>query len=223
MIPKAAGEPRAGWEPLTIRIAAAVYVLAWIVGLAIGLTFPATEAPVREWAAFLRSHQALFVTQEYVVHGVAAVALLVFSAGVRAYLRRAGTSGPLPDLVFAGAVVATAASFVQATMAQVLAAKAAPTGDLALTSTLLALDNHMDTYKLLALALLVVAASFAFLQRPSLPRWTGWGGMVVVALLLLGSWSLPFNSGVLGIALALSLLGLLAWVATVAVLLPGAE
>jgi len=43
-----------------------------------------------------------------------------------------------------------------------------------------------------------------------------WGGIVVGVLLLLGSWSSPVNFAPLGLALDLSLLGLLAWVGVVA-------
>lgn len=208
------------WEGRLLAVAAAVYVVVWIVGLAIAFSFPSADASAREWTDFLKAHQGLVILQEYLIHGVAAVALLVFAAAVRAFAKRAGGSSVLPDAAFAGAVAAASVSLVQATFGQVLTSKVAPTGDLALVPSLLALDNEADTYKLLGLALFVSVSSIAFLTQHTLPTWAGWGGIVVSMMLLLGSWSFPFNSSLLAIALDLSLLGLLAWVAVVAVLIP---
>lgn len=208
------------WEGHLLAASAAVYVVVWIAGLAIAFSFPSADASTRDWTDFLKAHQGLVILQEYLIHGVAAVALLVFAAAIRAFSKRAGGSSLLSDAAFAGAVAAASVSLVQATFGQVLTNKAAQMGDLALVPTLLALDNQADTYKLLGLALLVSMSSIAFLKQHTVPAWVGWGGVVVAILLLLGSWSFPFNSSVLGIALDLSLLGLLAWVAVVAVLIP---
>lgn len=214
-------ERGSGWVGPLLAASAAVYVVVWIVGLGIAFSFPSADASAREWTDFLKSHQGLVIFQEYLIHGVAAVALLVFGAALRVCIRHAAGSSLLPDVAFAGAVAAASVSLVQATFGQVLTSKVAQTGDLALVSSFLALNNQADTYKLLGLALFVSASSFAFLKHHALPNWVAWGGGVVAILLLLGSWSFPFNSSLLGIALGLSLLGLLAWVAVVAVLMPG--
>jgi len=199
--------------------AAIVYVLAWIIGLGISSAFPASDASGGTWINFLKSHQGLVVLQEYLIHGLAAIALVIFAAAVRSSLLRADADRFFPDLLLAGAVVAASVSLVQATVGQVVATKAAGTGDQALVQTMLALDNQADTFKLLALALLIAAGSVSLRQINAVGSWVSWGGIIAAVLLLLGSWSLPLNSAVLGIALDLSLLALLAWVLTVGIVL----
>jgi hypothetical protein len=205
-----------GWERTAVAVAAAVYVVAWIVGLGISFSYPSADASAKDWANYLNSNQGLVVFQEYLIHGLAAIALIVFAAGVRTFLRGTGTRF-LSDVAFAGAIAAASVSLVQATVGQIFATKAGPTGDSALVSTIMGLDNQADTYKLLGLILFVVAASLAFLATGRTPSWVAWGGVVVGILLLLGSWSFPINFAPLGLALDLSLLGLLAWVAVSAV------
>ncbi len=199
--------------------AAVFYVLAWLVGLAIAFSFPASDASPGTWITFLKSNQALVTLQEYLVHGVAAIALVMFAAALYSVLRNADENRFLPSLVLAGAVIAASVSFVQATLGQVAALKAAGTGDQAVVQTLLALDNQADTFKLLALALLVAAGSISLRQSNAVGRWISWVGLVTAILLVLGSWSFPLNSAVLGIALDASLLALLGWVLSVGIVL----
>ena len=139
-----------------------------------------------------------------------------FAAAVYTILRGGGALGALPAVAFGGAIAAASVSLTQATVGQVLASKAAPTGDASLVTSLVGLDIQADTYKLLGLILLVVCASVALAGIRAVPRWVMWGGIVVGVLLLLGSWSSPVNFAPLGLALDLSLLGLLAWVGVVA-------
>jgi hypothetical protein len=207
----------ARWERTAVAVAAAIYVIAWLVGLGIGFAFPSADASTKAWTDYLRSNQALVTLQEYLIHGLAAIALIVFAAGVRRFLR-SEAAGILPDVAFGGAIAAASVSLVQASVGQVLASKAAQSGDAAVISSLMAIDNQADTYKLLGLILFVVGVSIAAsVTQRGLPQWVVWGGLVVGLLLLLGSWSFPINFGLLGVALDLSLLGLLAWVAVVAV------
>jgi hypothetical protein len=119
------------WEGRLLVVSAAVYMVVWIVGLAIAFSFPSADASAREWTDFLKAHQGMVIVQEYLIHGVAAVALLVFAAAMRAFAKRAGGSSLLLDAAFAGAVAAASVSFVQATFGQVLTSKVAQTGDLA--------------------------------------------------------------------------------------------
>jgi len=204
------------WERTALGVAAAAYVLAWIIGLGIGFSFPSPDASGNEWVNYLQSHQSLVVLQEYLIHGIAAIALIIFAAAVYTILRGGGALGALPAVAFGGAIAAASVSLTQATVGQVLASKAAPTGDASLVTSLVGLDIQADTYKLLGLILLVVCASVALAGIRAVPRWVMWGGIVVGVLLLLGSWSSPVNFAPLGLALDLSLLGLLAWVGVVA-------
>ncbi len=78
----------ASWERRATLAAAAVYVIAWVIGLGIALSsFPASTASTADWASFERDHQGSVMLQEYLIHGVAAVALIVFAAGLRTFLR----------------------------------------------------------------------------------------------------------------------------------------
>ncbi len=106
---------------------------------------------------------------------------------------------------------------MQATFGQVLANKVSATGDVGAVRALLELDNQADTFKLLALALFVGAASLASLRFQALPRWLDWAGVIVALLLVQGGLSFPIGGSALSAALAASLLCLLAWVAAVAV------
>lgn len=213
-------QPRAGdltnRESMTVGIAAAVYILAWLVGLGIAFSYPASDASPKTWADYLTAHQELVTLQEYLIHGLAAIALVIFAAGVRAVLVRSGASRLFTDIAFGGALAAASVSLVQASVGQVLATKAGPSGDAALVTALLGVDNQADTYKLLGLILLVVSASLALRAVRAVPAWVLWGGIIVGVLLLLGSWSFPINFAALGLALDLSLLGLLGWVGVVA-------
>jgi hypothetical protein len=204
------------WERTALGVAAGAYVLAWIIGLRIGFSFPSPDASGKEWANYLQSHQSLVVLQEYLIHGIAAIALIIFAAAVYTILRGGGAVGALPAVAFGGAIAAASVSLNQATVGQVVASKAAPTGDVSLVTSLLGVDNQADTYKLLGLILLVVCASVALAGIQAVPRWVMWGGIVVGVLLLLGSWSSLINFALLGLALDLSLLGLLAWVGVIA-------
>ena len=202
-----------------LLVAAVIYVVAWIVGLVIAFGYPAADASGATWITFLKGNQGLVILQEYLIHGVAAIALIVFAAGVYAFLRQQAADRFLPSLVLLGAAAAASVSLVQATVGQVTADKASATGDQPLVVTLLAIDNQADTFKLLGLALLVAAATVGLWRVGAVASWVRWGGLATAALLLLGSWSFPLNSAALGIALDLSLLALLAWVLTVAILL----
>ncbi len=209
----------ASWERRATLVAAGVYVIAWVIGLGIALSsFPASTASTAEWATFERDHQASLILQEYLIHGVAAVALIVFAAGLRTFLRnREGVRTMLSDVAYGGAIAAASVSLVQATFGQVLANKVSASGDLGAVRALLELDNQADTFKLLALALFVAAASLASLRFQALPRWLDWAGAIVALLLVLGGLSFPIGGSALSAALAASLLCLLAWVAAVAV------
>lgn len=197
-----------------------IFIVAWIIGLFISFSSPAATASTAEWTTYYLDHREAAMFQTYLIDGITAIALIIFSAGLRSVLRRfESESTILSGIIFGAGVAAASVSLVQGTFGQVLANHIAATGDSGAIRTLLELDNEADTFKLLPLGLLVGATSILALRTGALPRWLGWAGLVLSLLLVISGWSFPLNSSALSIALAVALIGLLLWVASVSMIL----
>ena len=191
-----------------LRVAAAAYVLAWVVGLVIAPPRPATdEAAVL--AGFVEGHAGALVVQSLLVHGLAGAALLVVAVGAGRSLtsKAAATTGALAA-VLSCVQVALLAGAVMAALGRTEAA----------VPGLLGAVDGVDAVKLVALAGFVVAGSRAGRRARVLPRWVSVLGAVLAVLLVLGAASfVPGLGQLLGVALfaALPLLlvyvGALAW------------
>lgn len=206
------------------RLAAAgfVYVAAWVVGLLIDPHAPDLMAPPAELAAFYRAHASQHLAQVFLIHGVAALALLALAAGLRGAVRQEAGTHALATLSFGAAVVAAGLSLTQAALGSTLASPALLAGDAAAIPVIRALINALDTFKLLALALFVGATIPLALAGRVLPRWLGWAGGLLALSLVAGGLSF-IVSPALTPALYLALPLLLLWAgATSVALLRGA-
>lgn len=79
----------------------------------------------------------------------------------------------------------------------------------------LALVNQIDTFKLMALALLSVSTSMLGLRTVLIPAWVNWLGIMLAIALLLGGLSFVVANSMLTTVLFASLPMLLVWVGAV--------
>lgn len=191
-----------------------VYVIAWVIGLLISPSSPAPTASTGEITTYLVGNRGAVMIQTYLIDGVAAVALIVFAADLRSVVRRFD-EGVWPSVLIGAAVAAASVSLVLGIFGQVLANHIAATGDAGAIRALLQLDTEADTYKLLPLGAFVAATSIVVLRTGALTRWIGCAGGVLAPVLVIVGWSFPLNGSILTTALAVSLVGLLLWVASV--------
>ena len=77
--------------------------------------------------------------------------------------------------------------------------------------------NKADTIKLILLAVFVGAASWAASRNRALPRWVIWLGAVTAVFLVVGGLAFLIKSGVLNLALDVSLPLLLLWAAAASI------
>jgi hypothetical protein len=141
----------------------------------------------------------------------ASVVLLIFTAGLRTILRRdEGDSDMLTTIAFAGALlyVSTEISFLTTTGALTYVAGNGAESEIRL---LLAMENWIDQFRFLPVGIMIGAASLAMIGGRTFPRWIGWQGTVVGALLLvsqvanldpLGPLGGVSNAGMLGLIFA---------------------
>lgn len=197
-----------------------VYVVAWLIGLAIGLTTsaPGPSDSVTTMAAYFSSHRQLAMIQAYLLDGIAGIALIVFAAALRSALRRfEGESATMSDILFGAGVAAGTVSLLQGLFTQVLADHVAAMGNPAAIRALFDLNNEGDTYKLLALGVFLGAVALLVLRTQALPQWLGWVAAVLAPLLVIAGWNFALSSSVQYLAYAVLLLVLLLWVAAMSV------
>jgi uncharacterized protein len=199
--------------PRTLRrstvVACAVYVGVWLLGLGVaagsvdrGLDDDGVRSAVVE-------HGSAVLLQATLVHGVAGVALLAIVTGLAPLLAGRGAR----RLLLVAGVGAAVLSLVQWAVAVLMTAGAAshePAWSVALLRTV----DSVDVVKLLLLAGTVGAAGAA---ATGLPRWWRRLSWVTGALLLVGAGGLIVPAPVLTAVLALSLVALLCWAGSLAV------
>lgn len=79
------------------------YVVAWLVGLAIGMatSSPGPTDSVSTLGAYFSTHREVAMIQAYLLDGIAGVSLIVFAAALRSALRRfEGKSATLSSILF---------------------------------------------------------------------------------------------------------------------------
>ena len=204
---------------LATSVAATVYVAAWLVGLAVLPSGPDAAGSAGTIRSALAAHAGAAVLQSWLVHGVAAVALVCF---VRSALRLLGCrcGGPaLHRLTLWSVQAAAAASLVQVAFLHLAVAtatrSAASTGDAA--AAWFHAVNVTDVVKL-ALLGLVVAGLTRGLAAAGAPAWFTWPATGLAVALPVAGLAFVTTAPLLGGMLAPSLVLLLVWAGVAAVL-----
>jgi Domain of unknown function (DUF4386) len=203
-----------------IAYAGFVYVVAWLIGLAIGF---ATSAPGSTdsnstLGNYFSSHREIAMIQAYLLDGIAGISLIVFAAALHSALYRfEGESATVSRILFGAGIAAGTVSLLQGLFTQVLADHVAALGNPAAIRLLFDLNNEGDTYKLLALGVFLGAAALLIFRTHALPRWLGWVAAVLAPLLVVAGWNFVLSSSVQYVAYAVLLIVLLVWVAAVSV------
>jgi hypothetical protein len=168
-------------------------------------------------------HNASEVRALAFFHVLAAVALGVFAAYLREWLRGdSGGAGRLGSLALGGGLAAAAFLLLSALAYRVLAERSV-IHDPALTHALVVVSYLAGGPAIAVwLALPVAAGTAVALRGGPLPRWTGWLGLAAVAVSLLSAATMlgPMNnsSWLYGVLLIAAILGLLWTFATSVVL-----
>src|SRR5918911_1094532 len=143
-----------------IAFAGFTYVVAWLIGLAIGMATSSpgpTDSP-STIGAYFSAHREAAMIQAYFLDGIAGVSLIVFAAALRSALRRfEGESATVSSILFGAGVAGGPVSLLQGLFTQVLADHVAAVGNPAAIRTFYDLNTEGDTYKLLALGVFLGA------------------------------------------------------------------
>lgn len=196
-----------------LAVAAAVYVGAWIVGLAANTAQVPAGATAEDVRVYYLQHSGAVVAQATLVHAVAGVALAFLAVGLASLLR----PGAARSVVAVSGLAAAVLSVGQAGLAYaaVIGSSDDPTG---WSANLRHAIDLADVAKLGLLAVLVATVTAAYRREGTLPRWLVGVGAVLAVLLVLGAVSFLVPSAPLAGPLALSLLLLLVWTASLGVL-----
>ena len=150
------------------------YTLSWIAGLAVAAPSPKLTASGAEIAAALAGHQAAVIAQFALTEGLPAAGLAIVSIALARAAHRSGASAAARAALIAG-VVAALLSLLQFALGAVLAGTASP-----VTAHLLYhAVNRLDGVKMLALAILGLAAAASGM----LPRWLRYTGITLAIVI----------------------------------------
>lgn len=191
-----------------------LYVVVWVIGLLIPTGTLSPSMSNAEIQQVLVSHQLARWIQIYLIDGIAGVSVLLFSVMAASFFQLAEEK-KLAWVVLGAGIAAGTISLVQAGVqltlvnSDLLASAETP------FRTLLVLVNQIDTFKLMALALLSVSTSSLGLRTRLIPAWINWLGIILSIALLLGGLSFVFASSMLTAILFASLPMLLVWVGAV--------
>lgn len=191
-----------------------LYVVVWVIGLLIPTGTLSPSMSNAEIQQVLVSHQLVRWIQIYLIDGIAGVSVLLFGVMAASFFQLAEEK-KLAWVVLGAGIAAGTISLVQAGVqltlvnSDLLASAETP------FRTLLVLVNQIDTFKLMALALLSVSTSSLGLRTHLIPAWINWLGIILSIALLLGGLSFVFASSMLTAILFASLPMLLVWVGAV--------
>jgi hypothetical protein len=152
----------------------------------------------------------------FLIDGVAGAAIIVIAFSLRRYLMVTG-GGNLQPVMFWAGIGAGLASFAQAITGETLSYRAANGASADSVQTLFKVLNNGDTMKIGFLAIMIGAASILARRGGAFPRWLATSGVVFAPILALSGLAFPLNNDALYASLELTLLLLLAWVISVAV------
>ena len=167
-------------------------------------------------SAYYTGHRSAAMIQSVFVHGLAGIALLVFTAALWSYLAAARQALPR-RLVLLSGVLAAAISFLQVAFMIGINVQAGRPGSADTIKALFDAINTADTVKLIVLAVFVGAASYAGARLGRLPRWVAWEGAVTVICLVVSGLAFQVSSGALNLVLDISLPLLLLWAAAASI------
>ena len=179
-------------------VAGIAYTLSWIAGLAIAAPSPKLTASGAEITAALAGHQAAVTAQFALTEGLPAAGLAIVSIALARAARRSGAAAAARAALIAG-VAAALISLLQFALGAALAGTASP----GTAHLLYHAVNRLDGVKMLALAILGLAAAASRV----LPRWLRYTGItlaiaitasgIAYLLLLQGLATLAIPAGVL--------------------------
>lgn len=159
-------------------IFAALYVLAWIIGLSTGAPNLALNAPPHLVAQGYTAHKAGSILQFIIAEGLTGLLLVFFVTSVTTRIRQKSTAGRA--FIISGYLVG-ALSVVMAFLGVVLVVHAAPHGTPSGVAQLNDAINRTDGPKMLLLAVMSISAN---LLPIGLPIWLRAGGYALAATLV---------------------------------------
>jgi len=197
-----------------LALSGLIYVLVWAIGLLIPTGTLSPSMFNAELQQVLLANQLARLIQVYLIDGVAGISILLFAVAIANQFQSAEDRN-LARVVMSAGVAAGTISLVQAGVQQTLI-----NADLLASAetpfrTLLILVNQIDTFKLVALALLSISTSILGFRTRLIPAWINWLGFVLAMALLLGGLSFAVVNSMLTAILFASLLMLLVWVGAV--------
>lgn len=193
-----------------------LYVIVWVIGLLIPTGTLSPSMSNAELQQALLANQMARLIQVYLIDGVAGISILLFAVAA-ASLFQSAEEKTLARVVLSAGVVAGTISLVQAAVQQTLVNPDLLASAETPFRTLLVLVNQIDTFKLMALALLSISTSILGLRTARIPAWVNWLGIVLTLALILGGLSFAFANSMLTTILFASLPMLLVWVGSVSV------
>ena len=193
-------------------VAAAVYVIAWALGLVTAPAGPDMAAPAAEITAHFRINGGGAAMQSVLVHGLAGAALAVVVVGL---VRRLPTTAASRVALITG-LAGVAMSLAQVAFLQLLVATV-DTASATDTARLFTAVNIADSIKLFTVGAFVAATAVTARRAEAMPGWLHRASLVLAVALPVSGSAFLIGSQALYALLYLTLPLLLGWVATTAV------
>jgi hypothetical protein len=203
-------------------VAGVAYLVAWLAGLAVWPSNLDVAASGSQVVTAYTGHRDVAMLQSLLVHGVAAVALVVVVLALGQAARH-HDEGPLAPATVVAGVGAALVSLVQCALGLLLAGWAVPDANSARAGDLFAAINRLDGVKMLALAAMAATAAALVRRTHLLPGWLVYlGAVLAVALVVSGIGYLLLSSALAPAAFVSGPL-LLIWVTAVGISLGGSS
>jgi hypothetical protein len=195
----------------TPAIAGVAFVAAWLAGLAVWPTNPSVTASSATVVSDYTGHQGVAVTQYVLVEGLAglAVVALVLALGKATRRHVAGGLGRVAVLAGIGAAIV---SLLECALGLWLAGAVVPDRQTNRAGVLFDLINRLDGVKMLAFAVMALAAVGMARRGGPLPRWLGYTAAALAAAMTASGIGYLLGSNTVAQTAAVSLPLLLVWV-----------
>lgn len=191
-----------------------MFVVAWIAGWMIGPSPPA-DAGAAQIATFYAANRTAALASGFLIDGVAGVGLLILAVVVQDSLT--ADAPLLGGSIRASGIAAGTTSLVQGMFGEVLYNHASSLGSTATTLALFDLQAEADTFKLLAIGVLIFLTGILLLRTRKLPSGLAWFSLILGPAEIVGGWSFYFTNPLFTASLDLLLPLLLIWVALLTV------
>jgi hypothetical protein len=203
-----------------LAIAGFIFVAAWLIGLAIEFDSPGPNASAQIIQDYYLAHQSTHRIQTYLIDGIAGIALIAFASALQTAIQKKGMGETgFSGMVFGFGVAAGCISLFQAACGETLANPVFLAGNADSVNGIFVLLNQADTFKMLAMALMIGTTSTVTLREQSLPRWLAGVGVLLSLSLIFGGLSFVLSSPMLYTVLFVGLPLLLIWVAGASIVL----